>query len=168
MEMISGHYKTGQTLPVAIFQQVCKGSKNRVKLQLGTSNFYTVLYLKKKNLEQELRTRNLIWVEQGCRRGERVRLPQTRLLSVLRENWECRTILKWTASPTQKSAMLKKTSKKKGFEYSFWRQNSPTLSAHKMRKFYPSNLKLRNPAHERVNCITAYKKFSIKGTLMCC
>ena len=49
MEMISGHYQTGQTLPGEIFQQVCKGSKKRVKLP-RTSNFCTVLYLLKKLL----------------------------------------------------------------------------------------------------------------------
>ena len=51
MEMISGHYKTGQTLPEEIFQQVCKGNKMRVKLP-RTSNFCTVLHLLKKLLDK--------------------------------------------------------------------------------------------------------------------
>ena len=51
MEMISGHYKTGQTLPEEIFQQVCKGNKMREKLP-RTSNFCTVLHLLKKLLDK--------------------------------------------------------------------------------------------------------------------
>ena len=51
METISGHYKTGQTLPEEIFQQVCKGNEMREKLP-RTSNFCTVLHLLKKLLDK--------------------------------------------------------------------------------------------------------------------
>ena len=63
MKMISGHYKTGQTPPEEIFQQIYNGNK-RVKLP-QTSNFYTVVY-HLKILVQELRKRTLFGL---CRAG---------------------------------------------------------------------------------------------------
>ena len=82
MEMISGHYKTGQTLPEEIFQQVCKGNKNRVKQAQRRTFFCSVPF--EKALGQELRKR-ILWVGQGYRRGQRVHLRQMRLSSLLRE-----------------------------------------------------------------------------------